>query len=54
MIPHSLKETTMGAKRAGDKVNIEYDIMGKYAVKNSKMKPGSNIDERFLKEYGFM
>jgi riboflavin synthase len=30
VIPHTAAETTLGAKRVGDKVNIEVDLTGKY------------------------
>jgi riboflavin synthase len=30
IIPHTLKITTLGAKRIGDEVNIEFDLIGKY------------------------
>lgn len=30
IIPHTLKETTLGSKNTGDEVNIEFDIIGKY------------------------
>ncbi len=30
VIPHTLKSTTLGSKKAGDKVNIEADMIGKY------------------------
>jgi riboflavin synthase len=30
LIPHTLKKTTLGIKLIGDKVNIEFDIIGKY------------------------
>jgi len=32
IIPHTLKVTTLGSKRAGDEVNIEFDIIGKYII----------------------
>ena len=32
MIPHTLKVTTLGSKRPGDEVNIEFDIIGKYIL----------------------
>lgn len=32
LIPHTLKMTTLGMKRIGDRVNIETDILGKYVV----------------------
>ena len=54
MIPHSLKETTMETKRVGDRVNIEYDVMGKYVAKHSRLKIQKGVDETLLKEYGFM
>ena len=33
LIPHTLEVTTLGARKAGDLVNIETDILGKYARK---------------------
>lgn len=32
LIPHTLKTTNFGGKREGDPVNIETDILGKYAL----------------------
>ena len=32
IIPHTLKVTTLGSKRPGDEVNIEFDIIGKYII----------------------
>ncbi|MDD5174720.1 MAG: riboflavin synthase [Candidatus Omnitrophica bacterium] len=32
IIPHTLKITTLGSRRAGDGVNIEFDIIGKYVL----------------------
>jgi riboflavin synthase len=34
LIPHTLKVTTLGMKRRGDRVNIETDILGKYVMNN--------------------
>jgi riboflavin synthase len=34
LIPHTLKVTTLGIKRRGDRVNIETDILGKYVMTN--------------------
>jgi riboflavin synthase len=34
LIPHTLKMTTLGVKRKGDRVNIETDILGKYVMSN--------------------
>lgn len=33
VIPHTAQVTTLGAKRAGDRVNLEVDLMAKYAEK---------------------
>ena len=30
IIPHTLAETNLGRRRAGDKVNLEYDLLAKY------------------------
>lgn len=34
LIPTTAAETTLGAKKAGDQVNLEGDILGKYVAKN--------------------
>ena len=34
LIPHTLGVTTLGSKKAGDKVNIETDILAKYILKS--------------------
>ncbi len=49
LIPHTLKVTNLGAKRAGESVNVEFDIIGKYIVGSR----GNKITESFLKENGF-
>ena len=33
IIPHTIKETILSAKKVGDKVNLENDILGKYIEK---------------------
>jgi len=49
LIPHTLKSTILGAKKVGDKVNIEVDMLGKYIQKLIPPKPSSNpnVDEGF-------
>ncbi len=32
LIPHTLAATTLGGRRAGDRVNLETDVLGKYVV----------------------
>ena len=34
LIPHTLEVTTLGQLKSGDKVNLEADILGKYARSN--------------------
>jgi riboflavin synthase len=33
LIPHTLAVTNLGVKRAGDRVNLEFDLLGKYVEK---------------------
>ena len=33
LIPHTLAETTLGDRRPGDAVNLEFDVLGKYVSK---------------------
>ena len=64
IIPHTLKETVLYYKKAGDKVNIENDIIGKYVERllsfndfnfnnETNNKKNSNINMEFLIENGF-
>lgn len=39
VIPTTARETTLGARRAGDSVNLESDVVGKYVAKNAA-RPG--------------
>lgn len=54
IIPHTLRITTLGSRKKGDRVNIETDIIGKYV---EKLLGGKNltkgVDVGLLKEYGF-
>lgn len=38
IIPHTLQVTTLGAWQAGSEVNIEVDLMARYAARLSEMK----------------
>ena len=54
VIPHTLEETTLQAKRAGDRVNLEADILGKYVEKLlGRLGPGQ-VTEETLRDAGFM
>lgn len=54
VIPHTMAKTSLIHKKAGDNVNIECDIIGKYVEKflNNKSKKGIDMD--FLRENGFL
>jgi riboflavin synthase len=61
IIPHTLKMTTLGALKAGGKVNIEVDIIGKYIEKllaprsaKAGSDGGEGIQPGFLAQHGFM
>jgi len=53
LIPHTLKKTTLSERRAGDKINLEVDILGKYVESIlSSDEPG--LDESKLKSMGYV
>lgn len=54
IIPHTLENTTFNDLKIGDIVNIETDILGRYAEKLLSVQNKSKIDENFLVENGFM
>jgi riboflavin synthase len=62
VIPHTAKITTIGFKRAGDNVNIETDMIGKYVERftagiRESDKPGAFptvIDRAYLLKKGFI
>lgn len=56
LIPYTLSSTTLGFKKAGDPVNIEIDIMGKWIKKLLTNMQGkkSNIIQEQLMEQGFL
>ena len=53
MIPHTAKLTTLGFKAAGDSVNLETDIIGKYVERllAGRVEGGVSLD--LLKKTGF-
>lgn len=53
LIPHTAKETTLLSKNAGDIVNLENDIVGKYVERLMSTEKGSGITRSFLLENGF-
>lgn len=60
MIPHTASVTTLGLKKAGDFVNIENDIIGKYVERlltcqdeQNSQTASTKITKEFLNQYGF-
>ena len=57
VIPHTASVTVLGEKRAGDVVNVENDIIGKYVERLMNGAPAagaqSNITRAFLTEHGY-
>ncbi len=56
IIPHTMAHTTLGHVKAGDSVNIETDLLGKYVKKflSPVFNSVSRVDESFLQQHGFM
>lgn len=58
IIPHTAKETTLGFKGVGDKVNLETDIIGKYVERllntGEYGKSAKQLDKNILLENGFI
>ena len=59
LIPHTAKETTLGFKDVGDRVNLETDIIAKYVERmlgfhKKEEKQTPLLDKNILFENGFM
>lgn len=55
IIPHTWKNTNLRARKPGDKVNIEIDVISKYVEKFSKNTPGNKneLSEEWLTKLGY-
>ncbi len=53
MIPHTAKLTTLGFKSAGDSVNLETDIIGKYVERLLAGRVEGGVSLELLKKSGF-
>lgn len=57
VIPHTQANTVLREKRAGDYVNLETDIIGKYVEKllhpSAETRKESKLTMEFLREHGF-
>ncbi len=54
LIPHSARQTTLGQKKRGDRVNIESDIIGKYVQRLLEGRPEKKpLTGEMLHEWGY-
>ena len=55
IIPHTLAQTALRTRRAGDRVNLEVDLLAKYVEKllGPRAAGSGGITESFLSEHGF-
>ncbi|MFC4356282.1 riboflavin synthase [Chryseomicrobium palamuruense] len=56
LIPHTVEMTILHAKKVGDSVNLEFDILGKYilgAAEHSR-SPKSKLTHDFLQQNGYV
>jgi len=49
VIPHTVKTTTLGIRKIGERVNIEVDLISKYIEKHLKGEPKGVADEMMMK-----
>jgi len=58
IVPHTLKETTLGAISVGDSINLEVDLLARYMERLMKGEAAaecpSRVTENLLKESGFI
>ena len=56
LIPHTLKNSNLKGKKAGDWVNVEFDILGKYVLKRigNGQERSRVITNDYLKAKGFI
>jgi riboflavin synthase len=52
LVAYTLEHTTLGARRPGDVVNLEADVIAKY-LQRLKEGPREGLTLSFLQEYGF-
>ncbi|MBE0434665.1 MAG: riboflavin synthase [Methylomicrobium sp.] len=58
IVPHTLQETTLGDTEAGDKVNLEVDLLARYLERlmagDSAARGMGRVTEQLLKSSGFL
>lgn len=52
LVNYTLKNTTLGTKKAGDLVNLEMDVLAKY-MERFKQQKKYGLTFEFLSEHGF-
>lgn len=52
LIPHTLQTTTFSSIREGDRVNLEFDLLGKYVER--QIRGGGGVDEDKLRDWGYL
>jgi len=53
LIPHTLQNTTLGNLIAGDRVNVEVDLIGKYVENILTAPENREVTERWMRQIGF-
>jgi len=53
LIPFTVRETTLGQVKAGDSVNLEFDMIGKYVLKMKKSTEHTTLTKDKLIESGW-
>ncbi len=53
VIPHTIDHTAFHARRVGDSVNIEVDVIARYVERLLTSGEAPRLDENFLKQHGF-
>ncbi|MBI5745766.1 MAG: riboflavin synthase [Nitrospirae bacterium] len=58
LIPFTIKMTTLGSRKIGEKVNLENDLIGKYVeaflIHGNREPNKDTIDMEFIREHGFI
>ena len=55
LIPHTRAVTTLGRRRVGEQVNVEFDVLAKYVEKLLLARQGgSGVDMELLRRTGFV
>jgi riboflavin synthase len=53
VIPHTLENTTLGESRPGERVNLEFDLVGKYIEQMVTSGAGGGISAEKLAQWGY-